>query len=475
MLKHANRKMENVKEREISMQELLRKIVFGWRRVLICMIIAGIVAVSYRYLNDLQNYKIAQNTAKQDVQVEYSYTEEEIAEIEEAKRLQGLLDDSKEYIERSVLMKINPYAVNILTMQYYVDSDYIFNYSMDNETDYTLAVTNAYSNFINNGDIAEKIIEELKLDCEISDIKELINATVAEKTFCIELVYPDEDVLLEMAEVIQRQMQAQTEGIAENIGQHSLKLLAQNIGVEVKTNIAAVQDQARNRSNSQQAQLNALKATMTQEQLACFSEDESVEETIITETATAVKPTINMKYFILGLIAGAFAAIVWIVCKVLFASSLQETSELVDVYGLRLLGTVEEEKKVSGIDKVILKFMNRHEKELSMEERIQLICSNIELVCQNENISQIYLSSSEMEHVDKHAIQLIMEGLSASGIEVILGKNICYDAAALKEMVEISNIVLLEQVGKSRYYEIEKEILIISEQKVRLLGCIGIQ
>ena len=54
------------------------------------------------------------------------------------------------------------------------------------------------------------------------------------------------------------------------------------------------------------------------------------------------------------------------------------------------------------------------------------------------------------------------------------GGNICYDMASLRTAHETGTVILFEQEDISIYKEVEKEIKLLAEQKVNVLGCIGI-
>ena len=86
----------------------------------------------------------------------------------------------------------------------------------------------------------------------------------------------------------------------------------------------------------------------------------------------------------------------------------------------------------------------RNQKLLSADASVQLAISNIELYCRNEGITKLFLTGSEIEHVDKAIITKIVEGLSAKGVQTVYGENICYDAAAMREASEAGHVVLVE-------------------------------
>ena len=118
-----------------------------------------------------------------------------------------------------------------MVLQYYVDSDYQFNYTSDNSSDYTASVVSAYGDYVQSGKIAEKIVDTLEIDCEARYMEELISAvwSYQNEIFSIEVIYPDENVLNQMSEIVTSEIEGQADRINQTIGSHTLKLLSSDI------------------------------------------------------------------------------------------------------------------------------------------------------------------------------------------------------------------------------------------------------
>ena len=79
------------------------------------------------------------------------------------------------------------------------------------------------------------------------------------------------------------------------------------------------------------------------------NEKASDEEKEEKQAVTAVRPSVSVKYMVLGVLAGIFLGVVWVVCKVLFTSRLQFADDLSNLYGLRSFGSYRtERRKVRG-------------------------------------------------------------------------------------------------------------------------------
>lgn len=476
--------MEN-QEREISLKELFWKIVLAWKAWLICGVIFAVLFAGLRYVKDMRSYQVAieslkstkGNTAK-DV-AETVLTADECQEVQDAKSIQQAMDKSRKYLQESVLMNIDPYQEQSLILQYYIDSDYTWNINKDISGDYTSAVTNAYAEYVKSGVVVKRIQEELGLDVEERYIEELISVeelesdVKTEDILTVQVIYNDEKVLEQMAQILKECLEEQTATINNTVGSHTLKLLSENIAVHTDSELAEKQSTVQSQMDSYRTRLNTLLDTMTEDQLAELDIVLAEEEEIVT--GTLVKPSFSKKYLVLGFATGVIMVILWICGVAIFTSKLQSSQELETMYGLRLFGTMKKERKAVGLDKVLLSLKNRNQKQLSKKASFQFLISNLELACKAENVTQIFMTGTEIEHMEKAWLEEFVQKMEQAGIIVVYGENICYDAVNLRKASEIGCAILLEESGCSIYEEITKEVKILSEQNVKILGCIGVE
>lgn len=476
--------MEN-QEREISLKELFWKIVLAWKAWLICGVIFAVLFAGLRYVKDMRSYQVAIESLKstkgniaKDV-AETVLTADECQEVQDAKSIRQAMDKSRKYLQESVLMNIDPYQEQSLILQYYIDSDYTWNINKDIGGDYTSAVTNAYAEYVKSGVVAKRIQEELGLDVEERYIEELISveelesAVKTEGILTVQVIYNDEKVLEQMAQIVKECLEEQTATINNTVGSHTLKLLSENIAVQTDSELAEKYSTVQSQMDSYRTQLNTLLDTMTEDQLAELDIVLAEEEETVTETL--VKPSFSKKYLVLGFVTGVIVVILWICGVAIFTSKLQSSQELETMYGLRLFGTMKKDRKTVGLDKVLLNLKNRNQKQLSKKASFQFLISNLELACKAENVTQIFMTGTEIEHMEKAWLEEFVQKMEQAGIIVVYGENICYDAVNLRKASEIGCAILLEESGCSIYEEITKEVKTLSEQNVKILGCIGVE
>ena len=140
-------------ERELSLMELFWNILFSWRQVICFGVIGAIALGGIKYVRDSRTYNAAQNVPAQE---EIVLTPEEEEQVKDAQIMIERVEDYEKYLDTSALMQINPYEKPVMELQYYVESDYTYNYTQDNQTDYTGDLMSLYYNYIRSGEMSNK-------------------------------------------------------------------------------------------------------------------------------------------------------------------------------------------------------------------------------------------------------------------------------------------------------------------------------
>lgn len=455
-------------EREINLLDLFWEVLLGWRRIICFGILFAVLIGGMKYFMDIRSYRASQNIDLEEAKSELK--KEELEKIEDAKLIKSRINEYERYQQKSALMQIDPYEKNVLELQYYVKSDYIINYTKDRERDYTSELTSIYCNYINSGEMAQKIIDESDLSITQEDFRELLSVSQASNTIYITISFADTDKLEVICEVLKNYLQ-QKEPELQKIGSHSLNLIEESQNVIVDSSLIEKKNSIYSNITSLNSQLDTLKAGMSSEQQAIL---EVELEKMSGESEEEEVPNFSIIYLILGAIMGGFLVCAWMVCKMIFSVKLQNPEEIRNLYGARLFGeiTVHGRKKhfLSTIDDKILALKNRKKKKMTADQQIKVLSANIALSCKQQGIDCIYLTGSEYEEMDKTILDKLKKELSMQHIKVKDGGSISYDADSLQSGIEIGYIVFVEQTGQSIYDEIYNEISLVKEQHSDILG-----
>ena len=493
-----NKKYEN---RPVDLLYLFWNIVFAWRTLLVWMLVFGLLMTGYAglkyksglttYHTEFEAYQAAQRgdtIQEQEPDSEVVFTAEQQMQIQDAIALQKRITKTRTYIGESILMNIDPYSENVLTLNFYVDNGYTFNYTRENAKDDTCALLDAYVDYVNSGAVAQALAEGRTLESDVKYIQELISAEEKENGFSVRLVYKDDSIFNDAAECIEKSLSSQTKIIEDKIGKHSLDEVSSVQAVQSDSDTAAFQANVMNNLNSYCSQYSALAATMDEQQLAQVDKEvksseveegtESVDASV-DSLSEPVPPVFSVKYSILGVLLGFFLACVWIALKQIFSNKLQHAQELVQFFDLNQIGVLHgnQVKNANGLDQWLMRLRYRNRKELDDDTRLGIVCGNLELMCKRENLARVCLTGTEIDKLrktDEAVMNTITERLSGAGVQIIFADNICYDMNAMRTVNEVGAVVLVEQAQVSIYQEIDRELMMLKQNEVSVVGAIGI-
>lgn len=462
-------------EREINLVDLFWKILLNWRKLISFGILFAILVSGMRYFLDMRAYQAFKNIDVEKIKEDME--PEELKTLADAVSLQRRIDDFESYLDKSAIMKMDPYAKPVLELQYYVQSDYVINYTKDKEHDYTLELISMYCNYIGSGEMTEKVIEELSLPISQEDFAELVTVSGPRGndsgTIFFTISYADSENLEKIAGVVKSLLEQKSLEF-QKIGSHKLNLINESQNIVVDSSLAEKKNNIYNNITTLQVQLKTAKAGLSEAQMTLF--DLEVSE-MRGEEIEEEEPGFHIKYMILGMMAGIFLVCAWIACKVIFASKLQTAKEINGRFGLRLLGAIEmsgNQKKrfLSSVDNFLLKLKNRRRREVAVDRQLEVIAANIILSCKQREIDSIYMTGSEYEKVDKSTLDKLKKEVSKQKIKILDGGNIMYDAVSMQSAMEISHVVLIELKGISAYNEIDKEVDLLEQYHANILGVI---
>lgn len=465
---------QEMTEREINLVDLFWSILFGWRKIICFGILFAVLISGLKYFLDIRDYHAFQNI---DIEKEKSNLgKDALKQLSDAVKLQVRIDDFENYREKSSIMQIDPYAKPVLELQYYVQSDYIINYTKDSERDYTLELVSMYSNYINSGEMAQRVIEDAGLSITTEDFRELLSVSSNESTIFISISYADVGKLNQISESVKNFLQEKQPEL-QDIGSHTLKLIDESQNVVVDTALAEKKNTIANNVTTLETQLKNLKASMSTEQITLF--DLEVSEMRGEDIEEEDEPGFSIIYVILGGMVGAFLVCAWIVCRMIFASKLQSSVEIRSLYGARLLGEIEisgpKKRFLSGIDNLILNLKNKGKKRIASEQQIKVIAASVALSCKQHGIECIYMTGSEYDKADKTILDKLKKELAGQKVKIKDGSNMLYDADSLQAGVEIGHVVLVEQKEVSTYDEIYAELNLLKEYQSDILGVIVLE
>lgn len=481
-------------EREISIGDLLWKLVYGWRLIIVWAVVLAVCLGGLKYVKDVRATKaLSQVEIISIEEKEENLSEEEKKALEDARAVQNSIAEKQDYQSRSALMRINPYAKPVVTLQYYVDTHYIMNYTQDIELDYSAEIVAAYTSYVENKGLLSNVSDTLKWEMADPYLAELISvgrrvsndSDVSDttngsgNTFVVYLTGEDEEQLKELTSAVEVAIEDYKPTLEQKIGTHDLVLVSSLTSTVVDATLMNTQTALADSITTLQTKLDTMTAAFSAAQKQILEGEKEVEEESEPEERVSLGASISVKYIILGAFVGIFLACVWIALRYILSNKLKGISEFEELYGLRIFGELEDKegkKKrfLAVVDRCLDKL--RKKEQWTLEEQKELILTNLTVSCKKEAISKLFVTSSlHLTEAEKQLLETVTKELKAAGVQVVFGENIIRNAKSFEQMSEIGTVVLVEKAEQTQYKNLEKELTLCAQQGARVFGVIGLE
>lgn len=480
-----------IREKEPNLLDMLWKILYSWRLVLVCGVVFACLLSGFKYAKDYKNSTAVKNVSVENLRM--GLTEDEIRDLDKAiienASIESQLKFNTEYQKNSILMNIDPYNKNQIILQYYVDSGYTVDFNDKVKQDYTQGLLRSYATFISNGQITEECAQKLNEEnsqylAEVittdADLQEK-ETVMFENTFCVSVTGKDMQQARVIADVVKSALESYQKELTSKIGAHELVLVSDHEQVVQDTALAEQQAKVETTNYNLRLQQDALISKLSAQQIQILNleqkENDNSAETN-TETLSAPKVSISIKYILLGFIVGAFLVCAVIALMYIFNAHLRNEKELQEFYGLRIFGILDQ----SPASKKLFSFVDKWFDRLSgkqkgvLKEQLQIAITNLAVTCKKNAVDKIFFTTAiSLNETERELIKQITVQLQQEGIQCVFEANMMQNIKALVQMSEIGQVVLLEKEGRTKYQELEKELILCREQNAEVLGVFAVR
>ncbi len=509
-----------VREREINLMDLLVEVLLHWRTILLSMLIGGILFGGYSYVKtflDMKNQNLAMEEEQQALEQQKEMTPEEITEqwengrvlleeqleegqvynVNSALAYKRFYEEKLDYQQNSPLMQIDPYHVQQTELLFAIlpeNAEQINNIRMVYEN---LLSGSAFYTYIQEQCGLERGAEELITlsypEYKYEATRNIILTDYAEGTFGIiniQVSHENADICQAMADAVVSYIEEQKDTLEDISGAYEIKLLNRIQGEVVDNDIANLQKTNIADLYSLQSTYNSLKDAFSDEELAYFDymlagnpaeasdagahETENNEEIVMIEKA----PSISIKYVLMGVVLFAFLYIFILFLLYIFDSRLHGADSLQEIYGIPQLGMVPalpRKRFLGAIDQWILKLRYHNQRKFAPEESIEMAAVAVKMAAKKQGLKQVYLMGCSITGVSGQVCEKIKAFLEKEQLEVVILNNVLYDAEAMEQLENAEGIVLVETAGSTLYKELEKELQLLTRQKIKILGGIMVE
>lgn len=450
----------------ISVKDLIKECIRKIWIIIVAMVVFGILLAGFRYAKDkknIANTTVAESTEKVDVEkIVDDLESDDYNQVMTYVDLTNYRDQNRLYTADAKLMKINPYKVDTVLLQYYVNAE-------DENTRKDMAA--AYLSYISGGSLAADVVENNDLEDSSSDIQELIQcdatglttgtAFYTENTNTINMyVYGvDEQDAKDIASYVKESMDAYSQKLSA-VAPHTLTLFEEQYSVTCATKLVSLKNDRfgnlmtyNDRTTSYEGLLSDKQKESAQKIVSAQKENDELEDSNETgKTAKkdeTPKASISKKYLVVGAFLGLVLAVVIIVLKYMFDPTIKTSKDLQMFYGTNFIGDV------------------------AQADGALLAASKIINMCSNRQIKKV-LIAGKMAAENEAAIKEVVDAVEKKGIVADIIGDILTDADAVQTLEAKSNVVLVEAVRKSKYEDFNQEKALCESLDAQLLGYIAI-
>ena len=448
----------------ISVKDLIKECIRKIWIIIVAMVVFGILLAGFRYAKDkknIANTTVAESTEKVDVEkIVDDLESDDYNQVMTYVDITNYRDQNRVYTADAKLMKINPYKVDTVLLQYYVNAE-------DENTRKDMAA--AYLSYISGGSLAADVVENNDLEDSSSDIQELIQCDATglttgtsfytENTNTINMyVYGvDEQDAKDIASYVKESMDAYSQKLSA-VAPHTLTLFEEQYSVTCATKLVSLKNDRfgnlityNDRTTSYEGLLSDKQKESAQKIIAAQKENDELEDSDETgKTAKkdeTPKASISKKYLVVGAFLGLVLAVVIIVLRYMFDPTIKTSKDLQMFYGTNFIGDV------------------------AQADGALLAASKIINMCSNRQIKKV-LIAGKMASENEAAIKEVVDAVEKKGIVADIIGDILTDAVQTLEAK--SNVVLVEAVRKSKYEDFNQEKALCESLDAQLLGYIAI-
>lgn len=450
----------------ISVKDLIKECIRKIWIIIVAMVVFGILLAGFRYAKDkknIANTTVAESTEKVDIEkIVDDLESDDYNQVMTYVDLTNYRDQNRLYTADAKLMKINPYKVDTVLLQYYVNAE-------DENTRKDMAA--AYLSYISGGSLAADVVENNDLEDSSSDIQELIQcdatglttgtAFYTENTNTINMyVYGvDEQDAKDIASYVKESMDAYSQKLSA-VAPHTLTLFEEQYSVTCATKLVSLKNDRfgnlmtyNDRTTSYEGLLSDKQKESAQKIVSAQKENDELEDSNETgKTAKkdeAPKASISKKYLVVGAFIGLVLAVVIIVLRYMFDPTIKTSKDLQMFYETNFIGDV------------------------AQADGALLAASKIINMCSNRQIKKV-LIAGKMATENEAAIKEVVDAVEKKGIVADIIGDILTDADAVQTLEAKSNVVLVEAVRKSKYEDFNQEKALCESLDAQLLGYIAI-
>lgn len=465
--------MENdevVIDLRVLMWEILRK----WHIILVVCVIFAIVSAMFGiHRNKAQSVEVSPENLYEQLKPA------EIVKVNNLVSIQKRIDEKTEYEKNSIYMSLNAYDVDVAR------TDFILSDNHDNKY-----IRQMYTTYMFEGGLYNDIIKEYSDDISLENLSELVRIILSDRkvnvnedsednyykgndlnrVISVKILGRDKEQCQELQSLVIKNVKQYEKNVQSKYNNHSIEEVASNVYKAVDTDIASVKSTYDSQMYSLYNEYQSLYNALSDTQISLFDKLMNDEEDVTEEKVETVQPAsggINLKYVIVGILAGGFISVVVVVLLTMFNGKIFVQRQITDRGLARVFGTFGKNK--NNIASVVLGDVGTDK-----TSQLDIIVAKVDVFCKKNDISELLIIDNCTTETGKSRMKSVVDTIQKSGIDC---KKVTLSEGDSKytELCDKNNIVVIEELGKGTLKALEYMFIQLKDLESKVCGVICVQ
>lgn len=491
----------NEEEVQIDLMTLLHYILRKWRSIIVVMLIVAVAANLYSVKKSMSEAAAVSTTEEVDIEKQIENAKEELTadELEQVEHVYSMYEynsqlyqENEEYLEKSMLMQLNPNEIPTVMLNYQFKKD---------QADEELSnIFTMYENTLLDEDTCTAIMQVFGEEYANTSVRELISVTDTENgqnsdiiklqndknsgILSIQIYAGSEEQCEQVAEIVKKRVMEYTEQLQQIFGTYTVNAISEQYYISSDSNLNMQKSDAVNAVNVAYTTMTNISAGLSEKQMGYFnllvkeSKDQPLvkEDTEATENVTANVQYISMKFILIGLLAGMFLAVCWYAVVYIMTQTVKDVDEVKIITNLPVFGTVlrsNENGKRNIIDRWIDSWFAHDKKSENNELLLTRISHEVAMLAGQKDKRNLLVACSESDQNLKKQADSLVEKLRELGMNVTSTDSLVSDnTEVLKQLESADSAVFVEQLMKSERDQIREAVELCRRCQVEVLGSV---
>lgn len=469
-------------EQEIDLIDLCRQILKKWKLITAFALIGLVVGSTVGYVKSAKVIEVEtgetvvdQAAVASDINsLKGKLSDREITEVEMAVNAYNyynkLYANKEKYINSSIRMQLDADKVPTMVASYLISNYYKVSYPEISEVNDINNIVAVYYKTLNDEKVIGKVADALGNGVAENYVKELYSVGLeANSILNITVTARNEEECREVLDVLTQELEAQIPTATE-LYEHDIEYLNTYFSLNVNTGILSEQqtqvDALKNLQNVMLTVGNALTADQkalytklidgdTSDETEVIEVEVQPEETEAVESEKTVVRSFDIKYAMLGLLAGAFIVIMWVCLKYVLSQTIKTKDDISELFKVPVLGIMKDGE----------------------DGELGMITAGVGLGAQKAELKKLYAISTSGDAIVSTISNKVVDAVKQNYEELSIecGKSVLTDPSSLAKLAESEGLIMIEKLRTSKYENIAKELEIAKSYGVKVLGCVIVE